>query len=356
MSHRKLILENTSVSRKEESMVKRVMSEYGLQVIDIFKARSAYKIVTLVGTYCLKRMSSGRYKAYNGNYLVEHLHINGFKKVASFIKTKDNHLYVKYGKYILYVTEWIDGEECNIHNFDEVLGSVKLLAEFHLYGNKIDTSKLKIKNNLKNWPKIFYKSLLDLEQYKIIIDRKKIKNEFDISFLKYIDRFYDRGLKTIDLLNKSDYYILSHSASKHKTICHDSFYYQNIIKMEQKYFLIDLDSIIIDLQVLDLGKFLRRLMSNSHYQWNFEKARAMIEEYNYIKPLTFEELEVMLAVIMFPHKFWKLGKKRYIKQKSWSERKYLHKLYKLINQWELEYKFYEQYLVYINSRSSNLID
>jgi CotS family spore coat protein len=356
MRQRKSVSENAVATSKEESMVKAVMSEYGLVVIDIYKARSAYKILTPEGAYRLKKMSKGRSKVSNCNYLVESLYSNGFYDVAKYIKTKGGHLYVKYGKYIFYVTEWIDGDECNIDNFDEVLGSIKLLANFHTCVNSIDTSKLKIRNNLRNWPKIFINNLTDLEKFKIIIDRKKIKDEFDASYLKYIDMFYERGLKTIDLLNKSNYYRLSKSISKNRTICHDSFYYENIIKREERYFIIDLDSVTIDLQVLDLGKLIRRLMSKSSYHWNFQKARAIIEEYTNIKPISTEELEVMAAVIMFPHKFWKLGKKRYIKQKSWSEKKYLHKLHKIISRYEHEKVFYEQYYDYLAYSKSNLID
>lgn len=347
MRQRKSVSENVISNSKEDSMVKAVMSEYGLAVIDIYKVVSVYKIVTPEGYYCLKRIRRGRRKVNNINYLVEQLYSNGFYNTAKFIKTKTNHLYVRYRKYIFYVTEWIDGKECNVDNFDEVLDSIRLLANFHTCVNRVYTSKLKIRKNLKNWPKIFFNNLADLEKFKTVIERKKIKNEFDISYLKYIDMFYERGLKTIDLLNKSNYYMLSHSASIDKNVCYDGFNYKNIIKREEIYFLIDLDSITIDLQVLDLGKLIRRLMFRSNYQWDFQKARVMIEEYNNIKLLSLEEIEVMAAFIMFPHKFWKLGKKRYIKQKGWSEKKYLHKLNKIVNYYEQENDFYEQYLSYL---------
>ena len=48
----------------------------------------------------------------------------------------------------------------------------------------------------------------------------------------------------------------------------------------------------------------------------------------------------MLALIIFPHKFWKLGQKRYMKQKKWSETKYLHKLNKITCHNETQEKFF----------------
>ncbi len=134
----------------------------------------------------------------------------------------------------------------------------------------------------------------------------------------------------LSFLNKSDYYKLSKNAQKNKSLCHHSFYYQNIIKKGTEYYIIDLDSIIIDIQVNDLGKYIRRLMTKKSYQWDFEKARRIIEAYNSQNKLSKEELEVMLSLIIFPHKFWKLGKKRYIKHKHCLKPDIMKKLNKVI--------------------------
>ncbi|MEL7596944.1 MAG: hypothetical protein AAGU01_01940 [Clostridiaceae bacterium] len=88
-------------------------------------------------------------------------------------------------------------------------------------------------------------------------------------------------------------------------------------------------------------------MSKSDYKWDFEKAKKIIDGYNSINRLTKEELKVMLALIIFPHKFWKLGRKRYIKHKNWSEQRYNHKLNKVIYNAELQQKFLEDYLHYL---------
>jgi Ser/Thr protein kinase RdoA (MazF antagonist) len=104
---------------------------------------------------------------------------------------------------------------------------------------------------------------------------------------------------------------------------------------------------------MDLGKFIRRLMTKSDFQWNFSKARYIIEAYHTQNPLSAEELEVMLALIIFPHKFWKLGRKRYIKQKNWSENKYMHKLEKVIKYSDLEQNFIDDYQNFIDEFKSH---
>lgn len=332
---------------REQNMINSVLKKYGFTLIDVYKVRSAYKVICNEGTYCLKRMKHGKYKVKNGYMLTEHLQNKGFNYIANYVKTKDDAYYVKYDKYILYMTEWIEGEECNVDSINESINCAKLLAEFHIAVSDIDTSKLIVKNNLKNWPKVFLSNIYGLENFKKIILRKRIVNEFDSAYSSHIDTLYERGILALNILNQSNYYNLSRESTKNNTLCHDSFYYQNILKKDEEYYIIDLDSIIIDLQINDLGKFIRRLMYKKEYRWDFNKAKCIIEAYNSIKPISVDELEIMLALIIFPHKFWKIGKKRYIKHKHWSETKYMHKLEKIIRYNDLQDLFIKDYMNYI---------
>lgn len=340
---------NSFIDVKEKESLINVLNKYDFKVIDIYKSRSAYKVSTSSGNICLKKMKHGEYKASNGNMLVEYLISNGFSNIARYYKTKNGHLYVKSGKMIYYVTEWIDGIESDMNNIDEAIQCVKMLAQFHIASKKIDTSKFKIKNNLKNWSKIFKNDIDDLQRFKKIILRKRNKDDLDLSYLKHIDSFSNRGLAALSFLNESKYAKLSMKAYEDKTICHDSFYYQNIIKKNNTFYIVDLDSIIIDLQINDLGKLIRRLMFRKAYRWDFNKAKLLIESYTSINLLSKDELEAMLSLIIFPHKFWKLGKKRYVKDKSWNQTKYIHKLNRIIECDVLQQKFLEDYLDYLRN-------
>lgn len=342
------MLRGNELGEKEYIILQKILKNYNFNIIEIKKVRSAYKVITLSGCYCLKKMKHGKHKVKNGYILVEQLIKHNFMNVARYIKDINGNLYVVYNKYIFYVTEWIDGNECNLKNLNEALNCARLLANFHIASKNVDVKKLKIRNNLKNWPRVFTNNLNELTSYKKIIEKKTLKTEVDIKYGEYIERFYNRGIVALNVLNKSEYYKISREANENKTICHDSFYYQNILYKDEKYFLVDLDSIIIDLQINDLGKLLRRLMTKKEYIWNFKAAREIIEAYSSINPLKVGELEAMLALIVFPHKFWKLGKKRYIKHKSWSEFKYSSKLNKLIEHCELQDIFINDYLIYLD--------
>ncbi|MCY6484062.1 CotS family spore coat protein [Clostridium aestuarii] len=346
MKNARTVKYNYDISEKESVIIKRVLDRYDFEVVSLKKARSAYKVKTNEGNICLKRFKHGKYKAENGRILVEELAKNNFFNTAKYIKTKNYNMFVKYKRFFFYATEWIDGDECDFNKISEATNCAKLLARFHKAA-KIEPGKLKIQNNLKNLPQIYKNKLYDFDKYKQFISKRMIKNNFDLIYLKNIDEFYNRGIITLRILNDSEYYRLSQKASIENTICHDSFYYQNIINKNNEYYIIDLDSIVVDLQVNDLAKFIRRLMSKSSYRWEFEKAKKIIEAYSSVNKLSKNELEIILAIIIFPHKFWKIGRKRYIKHKNWNEYKYIQKLNKILANSELQEKFLQEYIKYL---------
>lgn len=343
------LLEKPIITEFEKKTVNNVLKKYDFKVKDFIKVGSVYKVETEDGFICLKKMRHGKNKIVNGELLVRQLKQNGFVNTAKYYKTKTGNKYIKIENSFFYVTQWIEGEECNLGDLSQAQECVELLAKFHLASSNIDTRQFNIRNNLKNWPKIFSDNLIDLEKFKKIIYRKKLKDKFDIEFIKYFEDFYCRGMDALGFLNASEYYKKSKTANDKKSISHDNFYYQNIIKAKDDLYIIDLNSFIIDIHVYDASKLIRRLMFKKEYEWNFDKAKLLIEAYSSINKLSKNEIEVMLALIIFPNKFWKLGKKRYVRHKNWTEDKFINRLNKLISSSALEQKFMEDYFKYIES-------
>ncbi|MDT8716386.1 CotS family spore coat protein [Clostridium sp. 19966] len=334
---------------KEIDIITKVLNHYNIYADSISKVRSAFKITSENKIYFLKKMKHGSSKVKNGYYIVEYLKKNSFEYVASYLRTANGEYTVKSGGHVFYLTEWIDGEECNYKTLEEAKKCAILLANFHLSSGHIDTQKLHIKSNMKNWPRLMNKCLRDLEKYKNIIESKKNRSDFDNLYYNNVDIYYNIGMTALSILNNSQYYKLSYEANKKRTLCHDSFYYQNILKKDNQYYIVDLDSIVIDLQIMDLSKFIRRLMPKKNYMWDFNFAKSLIESYNNIKTLSLDELEIMLSMIVFPHSFWKLGRKMYIKHKKWNDEKYLRKLDKLIKYSNQKQLFIQDYIKYLEA-------
>jgi len=128
-------------------------------------------------------------------------------------------------------------------------------------------------------------------------------------------------------------------------LCHNSFYYQNILKSNNNdYYLIDLESCLYDLPVIDLGKFIRRIMWRKSFLWDFDMCKVLISKYDSIRKINDKEHEVLLAMLMFPYKFYRLGRKRYQKNKKWKEERYNRKLNKILEFKKAKESFIEKFI------------
>ncbi|MFA6939874.1 MAG: CotS family spore coat protein [Clostridiaceae bacterium] len=348
MGNTRLVKYINELTSKERSLLMDVIKKYDFQVYDIFKARSAYKLITSKGDFCLKKMKHGERKILNGSILNYYLREKGFTNTAYYIKTKNGMTYIKTKKFLFYVTTWIDGNECIMDSIEEVINCTNLLAKFHLAARNIENKKLKFNGKFYNSVILLNNYINDFSKYDVIICEMKLKSQFDKIYQQNLDYYRNRGLKALDLLKKVGYSKLFEEAKKNKTICHNSFYYQNIMKEGVKYYIIDLDSIMIDVQVVDLAKFIRRLMYKKEFEWDFNYAKSILESYSSIKKISIDEMNLILAYITFPHKFWKIGKKRYLKKKTFSEGKFNHKLYRIIKYKDKEEKFIEDFVNFIN--------
>jgi CotS family spore coat protein len=337
------------IGHKEIESIMKALKHYEIKPDNIEKIQSAYKITCGGNCYCLKRVQHGDKRALKGIRLFNYLKSNGFDNVAEYIVLKNGEECVKIGNTKYYLTEWIQGKECDVNDFSEVKRSVVLLANFHLKSRGFYDKHAGIKSKMKNWVGKLESEKMKLDIFKNIIEGKKIRTTFDSRYYQSLDRFKQRMDAAVELLKHSHYSNLSQNALLEKTICHGNFNYHNILAgNDGKIYITDLNNVVYGINAYDLAKFVGRLLHKKAYYWNFSAARDLIEAYNEVRPLSIEELEVLLAFLIFPHKFWKLGKKRYEKKKKWDEDKYLKKLDKIINCFECQTEFIDSFIKYFS--------
>lgn len=337
-----------SISEKEYRKISNILKYYSIEPENIKKIRSVYKIKYKNKNYCLKRIRKGNKKILKSLYLIEYLKKNGFDNIASFISVNEGKKYVKTKNSIYYMTEWIEGRECNLYDLEELKRASSLLADFHIKSKGFYSKEAKLENTIKNWLLELRKVRHDILRFRKLIENKRVKTIFDIEYGDAINTVLEYLDMSIKMLDESNYNDLMKKAKIERDICHDSFYYQNVIVDDSlKMYLIDFDSIVYDIHVYDIAKFIRRILYKRTYSWDFNVARELISSYTQVNKLTKEEYKVLLAFIIFPRKFWKIGKKRYYKNKKWDEEKYIRKLRRILkyidNQREFINRFVEFY-------------
>lgn len=334
---------------KEIHFVKQIISKYDLNICKAYKVKSIYKLYSKDNKcYCLKGIYRNKNKIINASNLIEVLYKNNFYNTPMYYKDKKGSFFNIYHKNLFYITDWIEGNEVNLNSLNEAKLTSQLLAQFHSKSKAMGSRYLKVRNTTnKNISSQFMDSIYLLNKFESIIQNKRLKNSFDYEYNQYISIFANQALIALNIVNTCAYAdILKNSDST--VICHNKFNSRNIIKNKNGIFLVNLNYLSYDLRINDLGKYIRRIMIKNSYKWDFIKCKEIIESYNKEYKLSKDELFLMLAVIIFPYKFCKLGKNRYIKNKNWLESKYNDKLKKIIKQYKINNDFVSEYLKYVN--------
>lgn len=330
----KALLYTCSMDIQEEEMelLEKILENYDIEYKSIEKVRSAYRITDETNSYCLKMLGRGYKRAHKSYFLSTALMERGFNSLAPYIYTKDREYLIKHKKSSFYLTGWIDGEEVSFKNIDDILNSARFLAQFHIAAKNLEIpSDVKIRNHHNYWLEHLGKQVDTVKGFVAKIEKKSKITGFDLIFKNNLHSFLQEAEFSMKLMNTKEAKHAFETAEKEKYICHDSFYYQNILRdKEGKFYLIDLESSLLDCPMSDLGKLIRRILCKHKYKWDFDLCRRIIDAYDSVRPIEREELYPLLAMIAFPHKYWKFGKKRYIKKKDWTEADFQSKLKKII--------------------------
>ena len=99
-----------------------------------------------------------------------------------------------------------------------------------------------------------------------------------------------------------------------------------ILTSSNKIFVLDIDSITIDLPTRDIRKFLNKIMKKKG-QWDSKLTSQILQWYNDLNPLEHWKWMVLKEALIFPHLFVGIMSKYYEKREvNWPEARYIERL------------------------------
>ena len=131
--------------------------------------------------------------------------------------------------------------------------------------------------------------------------RKKIKNTgtyspIDLLVIKYYDYYTERIRYAEELLEKSNYSIVSENASKVYSICHNSFKNDNVRKAEDGEIIIGgLDGCTYDLSIIDVAHLIRKYTKSDNA--GEYGVSLILENYSKYRGITSEETDVIKGML-----------------------------------------------------------
>ncbi len=319
---------------------KKLQENYDLKINSITSYRDMFIANTTEGKKLIK---ISNLKPERVNFIAEvkeHLVNNGFINIDKNIYTNNSASCFSFNDQTIYMSEFVDGRECNLDNKEETIKCAKLLANMHKASKGfICTENSFLRTELGKLPSSYRKRLDEIKKLKKSAQKGRMK--FDSLMCRYVDYFYEIGEKALSMLDTSDYYELVEEAERNKTVSHHDFNHHNIYIQNNDMYLINFEYCCYDLKVYDLVNLLRRKMRKC--DWNIDEAAIILNEYSKIESLQESELDVMKIMLMFPQKFWRVVNKYYNSRKSWSEQNYITRLQEVIDETRCHTEFLKKF-------------
>lgn len=334
-----LALENPALSS--------IMDHWGLHCRNWKKVKDVYKIQTESGCKNLKVSPHAPERLAFVHQAVTHLNLNGFKRLNPIIPTLDGRTYVTDGTVAYTLFDWVEGGQCDFRNLSVLAEATKVLAEFHQKSRGFtppDHSNMRNRlGRCLNHFEEYYQNLIDFTEQA----REMPRDPFARVYLKNVDSFLPLAARATELLRQSPYQELTRAAQESMVFCHGDPAARNfILTPGQGIFMIDFDSCRLDLPLMDLIKFSRRVLKK--YHWDFRIARIIIEAYHEVSPLTSAELEVMRAVFYFPQKFWRISIRYFHDHRHHTPEREFRKFQKYLSNKTAIYRFHKDFDAYFS--------
>lgn len=316
-----------------DELLKKVETLYGVQIYSAEPIRDIHKLTTDQGYLCLKSVDYRSNKLLFIYHAMEHLLENGFDLIPAFVHDTTGNPYFTYGGKHYFVSEWMNGRECDFKNLVDLELAMISLAKLHKASNGFKPpKKIKVKSRLSDWPARYQKRIDQLKEFKKAAEQKKNPTKFDTYYLKHADSKIHDAVLALQLLDCSDYQRLVKQAKQSGNFCHNDYVYHNILidDSEPVACIVDFDYCRHDLRMYDLARLIRRVIKGKKYQK--ETLDVILTSYNSEFPLLPEEYPILAAFLQFPQRFWRMADRYYNNKREWSEKKFYSRLKRSVRQ------------------------
>lgn len=305
-----------------------VFSAFNLQVERLEQVRKAIKVFTPDGSYALKQVIPSKEKAKFTSRVVEYLHNNGFKAAVPIIATKNGELLHIQGDTGYVLSPWIEGREADFESWEDLVLAADIMGRLHKASTGFHIPEGEwARNVLGKWPLQWNKALEELS--KCLEGPVEPSLRFVFQGLRPIlSDLLSQGRKAVEMLEaRGNYRQQVERTLASGCLCHRDLVHHNlIIDRFGQVNIIDFEYCAQDLPVSDVGRFLRKVLPDT--DWDWQKMKELLKVYQRVYPLTIEDRWLLLASLTFPHTWWRLVRRA--KDGTWSLTRLKHQLHKLI--------------------------
>lgn len=317
--------------------------QFDLKIEKIKPSKGIYFLKTNKGEMCLKKISYGIQKLIFIYGAKEHLIKNGFTNIDRFYLSVENTPYAIVNEDIYTLSQWIDGRECDFLNMDEVNSASKMLANLHISSRGYEPPEhSKLKSDLDRWPNVMSKRIKSFDKMRDMVRKKGIKNDVDMMYIKNYEFYKEIAKKAYSLFEASKYYDICREIEEEKSFCHHDYTHHNIIiDNENNLNVLDFDYCKREVRSYDIANFITKVLKKNN--WNIDICRGIIENYDKVLKLRYEDIFLIYGFLLFPQRFWRISNRYFYNDMLIRQNVFINHFEKLINEKEEYIEFLDKF-------------
>ncbi|MBB3113685.1 spore coat-associated protein S [Paenibacillus phyllosphaerae] len=303
-----------------QSQVTAILAQYPIQVksvriIQDKGKKAAWTVETSTGTKILKKSPARKERLLFLMQATKHLQNNG-ASIPRIVATREGVDFAEDANGACYVLSEAVQTTGRIGYTGEELNQImREMAKFHIASRGFQANRgTKSRNHLGRWENGYQNHLDNLELFKALANRSS--STFSKLFMQHVDAYIKQGNEALAVIQGNAYRRWVNKVSVQRNLCHQDFAAGNLIKTSKGFYIIDMDSITLDLPARDIRKIFNKVMKKTG--WSAVKATAMLRAYHERHPLTKEECSVIYADLLFPHLFYGLANKYFTGRLEWT--------------------------------------
>ena len=214
------------------------------------------------------------------------------------------------------------------YTFNDILSYDKDFGEHHLILDGVfEATGYTKETELR---KTYAKHTRELKKAYNYLKQKKGKQIFEQIAFKNIEAFYEEACRANEQLMSEAFDERLMMAAQNMELSHGSYTYHNVLLNGKNTYIVNFDRYKNECQINDLYQFIRKVMEK--YNWDSRMFYRLVDEYDRICPLSDEEMGLLMVLLSYPEKFWKIINQYINANKSWIPEKNVEKLRKVIEQ------------------------
>ncbi len=317
-----------------EELSQQVVEGFGFKQKTCVRGRGIFICTTDRGIKAIRQITVNQGKILFQHGAQEHLYHNGFQQIDRFILSAQNTpFYIHDGKtYIM--MEWIEGRECDFDREQELQLAISALAYMHQASRGfVPIEGSTIRSELGKLPDQFRRRIIELGRMRKLARRQSSLSRFDILFLKNYEYYHMLCVEAIKTLERASYTQLVAQVEAERSFCHHDYTNRSVrINHQGQVYMKDFQQCCYDIPISDLANIMKRYMRRC--EWDRVKAQRVIEIYHAIRPIKYEEFQVLTIMLKFPHRFWRVCNRYYNSRRTWNSEILFNRLQEIIVQKE----------------------